>query len=334
MTIIFSGHEWGRKRRTSAPKPAVQYQEPERFHTLQANSNLHQEVYARPIPTIAHPDDHGIASAQRHPVYGAMPQMPDPPSQQHMIDSTAELSPPRLSPPTDNQNLLSAQWNRAGRLASRSCENLSNQISTGANRSAALVGKSVDLTNKSVSTITTYGIVKPTCLVTKKSVQAMNQTAALCDRISDKFDAVITSIDGGVFSGDEKDLCVYDDGDDVAHPSTSNPQPPGVARDRKASHRQQSSNTDKGSNFFSKVWLYSNARLPPHLPPFKVYVPTYPLLCLAATYSERAYEPATPSTSETHIPADWRSGTKAMVLGTGRQVSGLMSSSCAPIHGR
>jgi hypothetical protein len=92
--------------------------------------------------------------------------------------------------------------------------------------------------------------------------------------------------------------------------------------------------TDKGSNFFSKVWLYSNARLPPHLPPFKVYVPTYPLLCLAATYSERAYEPATPSTSETHIPADWRSGTKAMVLGTGRQVSGLMSSSCAPIHGR
>ena len=45
-------------------------------------------------------------------------------------------------------------------------------------------------------------------------------------------------------------------------------------------------------------------------------MPTYPLICLAATYSERVYTPPAPKSTETdtHIPSDWRSGTKAMVL--------------------
>jgi hypothetical protein len=47
-------------------------------------------------------------------------------------------------------------------------------------------------------------------------------------------------------------------------------------------------------------------------------MPTFPLLCLAAQYAERVYTPPSPRTSEieTHIPSDWRSGTKAMVLKT------------------
>lgn len=45
-------------------------------------------------------------------------------------------------------------------------------------------------------------------------------------------------------------------------------------------------------------------------------MPTYPLICLAASYSERVYSAPKGKTSEveTHIPSDWRSGTKAMVL--------------------
>jgi hypothetical protein len=39
-----------------------------------------------------------------------------------------------------------------------------------------------------------------------KSTVYLNQGAALCDLISSKFDAVITSIDGEIFSGDEKEL--------------------------------------------------------------------------------------------------------------------------------
>ncbi|PVI06441.1 alpha/beta-hydrolase [Periconia macrospinosa] len=245
-----------------------------------------------------------MSPSQHHPVYGAQSALAPPapaggpasPPNQHLqqynIGSSVNVTSPPSYPSTNDRNLLSTQWNRAGRLASKSCENLSNQIS---NR---------------VSTITTYGIVKPTNLVTKKSVQALNQTAALCDRISDKFDTVITSIDGGVFSGDERDLYIYDD---LSQTSISTSPPTGAVQDRKASNHRNA-NSDKGSNFFSKVWLYSNSRLPIHLPPFKIYMDTYRLLCLAANYSERAYEPASPSTAETHIPADWKSGTKAMVL--------------------
>lgn len=34
----------------------------------------------------------------------------------------------------------------------------------------------------------------------------LNQGAALCDLLSSKLNSVITSIDGGVFSGDEREL--------------------------------------------------------------------------------------------------------------------------------
>jgi hypothetical protein len=44
------------------------------------------------------------------------------------------------------------------------------------------------------------------------------------------------------------------------------------------------------------------------------YLPTYPLLCLAASYSQRVYTKPTASERETHVDADWRMGTKAMVI--------------------
>ena len=44
------------------------------------------------------------------------------------------------------------------------------------------------------------------------------------------------------------------------------------------------------------------------------YMPTYPLLCLAARYSERVYNRPTEPEKEAHIEANWRSGAKAMVL--------------------
>ena len=43
-------------------------------------------------------------------------------------------------------------------------------------------------------------------------------------------------------------------------------------------------------------------------------MPTYPLLCLAARYSERVYNRPAGLEKEAHIGADWRSGAKAMVL--------------------
>lgn len=178
-----------------------------------------------------------------------------------------------------------------------------------------MVAKSVaDLRNgasKSTTKLTTNYIERPTHAVAMKSMQALCHGAALYDVISTKMDNVINSMDGERFSGQEQDLLVYDDPSQNALGSS---QPPGAANQYNTARKMVGS--DKGSNHFSKVWLYSNSRLPPHLPPLKVYMPTWPLLCLAATYSEKVYTPPTTKSqeTETHIPSDWRTGTKAMVL--------------------
>lgn len=47
---------------------------------------------------------------------------------------------------------------------------------------------------------------------------------------------------------------------------------------------------------------------------FSRYIPTYPLLCLAAQYSERAYERPVGAERHAHVDADWKTGSKAMVI--------------------
>lgn len=44
------------------------------------------------------------------------------------------------------------------------------------------------------------------------------------------------------------------------------------------------------------------------------YLPSYPLVCLAAQYSQRAYMKPTGKEREAHVDANWRMGTKAMVI--------------------
>jgi hypothetical protein len=70
----------------------------------------------------------------------------------------------------------------------------------------------------------------------------------------------------------------------------------------------------KTSNVFAKVNLYANSRLPPWLPPLKLHLPSYPLVCLAAQASERVYDKPTGKERETFVDADWRHSTKAMVI--------------------
>ncbi|KAF4538784.1 Lipase class 3 [Lasiodiplodia theobromae] len=139
--------------------------------------------------------------------------------------------------------------------------------------------------------------------------QYMAHTVALCDLISSKLDQIITSIDDEVFSGNEQELVIYE------HP----PEPHQSSLDVSKGNNQNIAAVASYSNHFSKVWLYANSRLPPHLPPLKVYMPTWPLLCLAAQYSEKVYHKPAPGDaeadeSETHVEPDWRQGTKAMVI--------------------
>lgn len=47
---------------------------------------------------------------------------------------------------------------------------------------------------------------------------------------------------------------------------------------------------------------------------FLRYLPSYPLICLAAQYSQRVYTKATGKEREAFVDSNWRMGTKAMVL--------------------
>lgn len=214
--------------------------------------------------------------------------------------STVRIASPPPSRGRDD-GPFKEQWDKFDRLAAKSYADLREGAS------------------KSASKVAANYIERPTAAVATKSMQALCQGAALCDIITSKLDAVITSMDGERFSGKEQDLRIYNNDTQPAAQSTSSsshsPPPPSDNRSPAPNAAHQMLGVDKGSNYFSKVWLYSNSRLPPHLPPFKVYLPTYPLLCLAATYSERVYTPPSKSReTETHIPSDWRTGTKAMVL--------------------
>ena len=137
---------------------------------------------------------------------------------------------------------------------------------------------------------------------TESTAHYMNRGAALCDRISSRLNHVITAMDGQVFSGNEREFHIQQPPEE---------QPRVVFKNRSEA---AAATTSSSNNHFAKVWQYANSRLPPHLPPLKVYIPTYPLLCLAAQFSEKVYSRPTRAEQETHIAADWRRGTKAMVL--------------------
>ena len=248
------------------------------------------------------------ASPPEHPIYsrmpGAFPQdvprycsSPPPPVQPYASQSTIRFASPPPHEPR-GPGPFQQQWDSLDRMATKSYTNLR------------------DAAGKSASKLTTTFIERPTAAVATKSMQTLCRGAALYDMLSSKFDTFITDMDDEKFSGKEQDLMMdFDDQEQEEIANTSPPLCGGRRPVREEVHPKPSSS--KGSNHFSKVWLYSNSRLPPHLPPFKVYLPTYPLLCLAATYSEKAYIPPGSKKSsemETHIPADWRSGTKAMVL--------------------
>ncbi|KUJ19174.1 alpha/beta-hydrolase [Mollisia scopiformis] len=150
----------------------------------------------------------------------------------------------------------------------------------------------------------------------QQGTQYVDQGAVLCELIASKFDNVITLIDGGRFSGDERELVVYP------------PPQPMLQQEQEAGYAERgvSKGKSKGmvnnsvssaltsTNYFAKVNLYANSRLPPNLPPLKLYVTTYPLLCLAVQYSERVYAKPSGQEKEEHVDSDWRHGTKAMVI--------------------
>ncbi|KAK6075338.1 vegetative cell wall protein gp1 [Seiridium cupressi] len=154
------------------------------------------------------------------------------------------------------------------------------------------------------------------------ATQLLNQGAALYDQIQSKFDDVMTSIDCERFTGNEKDLFQYQTSPAVPPSTASLPSPP---LERAQPKKRSKKDAPKGQTtavasslisggYFAKVELYANSRLPMDLPPLRLYIPTWPLICLSAQYSERVYERARGAERDTHVDADWRAGTKAMCI--------------------
>ncbi len=102
----------------------------------------------------------------------------------------------------------------------------------------------------------------------------LNQTAAMVDQIAGRFNDVMTSIDRESFSGNEGDLYGYP-------PAASPDPPPAQVADRGVKPTKKGRDAPKGQttavaasmvsgNYFAKVELYANSRLPMHLPSLKL----------------------------------------------------------------
>lgn len=112
----------------------------------------------------------------------------------------------------------------------------------------------------------------------RHGTQYLNQTAALCDQIATKLNEIITLIDEERFNGHESGLLVHSDVQaqleqqrPVQHPQDAS-RGLGKSKERTRTRGKITTNcsTTTSINYFAKVNLYANSRLPPNLPPLKL----------------------------------------------------------------
>ncbi|KAJ5434790.1 hypothetical protein N7491_005385 [Penicillium cf. griseofulvum] len=202
--------------------------------------------------------------------------------------SMVHLQQPAPLYPFPGTALSSASWNSQPTKPSKwtSCTNLNQSMTS-------LVSHTVDKTNATILDL--ENLVR----------QSLGGGANVKEATSRLLDQVITSIDLGSFCGRENELMTI-----VA--ACTIPSQSDEKKDRRSQRKEKK---PTGSvDYFSKVYLYANSRLPPHLPPLKFYPPTYPLLQLAAKYSRRVYDKPSGRERHSYVNSDWLQGTKAMVV--------------------
>jgi hypothetical protein len=150
------------------------------------------------------------------------------------------------------------------------------------------LGSAIDLANQIVPgdfvhQIFDDGIPK----LHSQATQLVNQGAALNDQIWSKFDHIMTMIDCDKLTGNEQELFTYQPSSQTSlgTPSPSPPMllPPPPLPASKGSPKRSKKDAPKGQttavastlvsgNYFAKVELYANAKLPLNLPPLRLYV--------------------------------------------------------------
>lgn len=137
----------------------------------------------------------------------------------------------------------------------------------------------------------------------------MNQGAALCDRVASRLSDVLAWLESQ--DGESEQIEDLVQGLDIEE----NDKERNIsATHRKHLRRKPSEDTKFGVINFKKTWMYANSRLPPHMLPLKVYIPTWQVLCRAADASAAVYSRPRSNENQEYVEADWRQGTKAMAL--------------------
>lgn len=166
----------------------------------------------------------------------------------------------------------------------------------------------------------------------RKRAQYIDESTALYDAISSKFDEVLTLLDGEDYHNQDSRMSTVN----VQPPPNQYLQPPqseqrsrGNLQATRPSNGRQSTSSNKAnqartavgssilmSDLYRKTQLYSNSRVQGSLTKVQFYTSTFPLLCLAVQSSAAAYDPPTGlSRKQTiHIPPSRLSGTKAMII--------------------
>ncbi|KAG7118034.1 hypothetical protein HYQ45_015655 [Verticillium longisporum] len=128
--------------------------------------------------------------------------------------------------------------------------------------------------------------------------ELIHQTSLAVDLLTNTFAAVLATIDEP--TAPEKESSHSKPGARKTRPSKSSTKPP---------------EKSPCSSPLAKIYAYANSRLPSDLKPLRLYIPTWPLLCLAAHYAERVYS-SRPDSPHITVAPDLRTGAKAMLLAT------------------
>ncbi|KAM0327612.1 hypothetical protein ACHAQA_005905 [Verticillium albo-atrum] len=126
--------------------------------------------------------------------------------------------------------------------------------------------------------------------------ELIHQTSFAVDLLTNTFAAVLATID------------------EPTPPANPQTQKPPKKRPSRSDKEKPQEKAPSSSSPLAKIHAYSNSRLPSSgLKPLRLYIPTWPLLCLAAHYAERVYT-STPKSPHITVAPDRRTGAKAMLL--------------------
>jgi hypothetical protein len=105
-----------------------------------------------------------------------------------------------------------------------------------------------------------------------QGTQYLNQGAALCDQIATKLNELITLMDGDRYNGHESQLVIHHQPQPLwqqQQPHNARQVNPGYGKSKGVINDSVSSAL-VSTNYFEKVNLYANSRLPPNLTPLKL----------------------------------------------------------------